>query len=357
MRERYETDIDTAADLLVKAAANTDAGSAPAARDRHAQQAAAAVHGPDRAGPRQQPAGLPLGGAYLRYANEQMQTADAARRPRSCTRRRTERLRADYADATPVPVGRVGLGVVALGALAWAQRRNYRRTNRVFNHGPGSPRPPPSTVVLLWLAVGPHASPASGLNDSYDHGVRSLNVLNDARIASLKARGNENLTLVAPRAPRPELADKTSSTSTTTTIDRRLKALGEGPRARPADLADDAAGRQPVTRPHGEHEGVAGAAQGGPRRPTTPATTSGALAQVIGADEEPDGRVLRQVDETLGQAIDARAERVPAEAAEDGRGALTGLPVGAASSPCWARRARCWASAAGFRSTGERGTG
>jgi len=42
---------------------------------------------------------------------------------------------------------------VALGRLVWVQRRNFLRTNRVFNIV-CSPRPAASTVVLLWLVVG-----------------------------------------------------------------------------------------------------------------------------------------------------------------------------------------------------------
>ncbi|MCZ9341875.1 hypothetical protein NGM37_29355, partial [Streptomyces sp. TRM76130] len=53
-----------------------------------------------------------------------------------------------------------------------------------------------AAVVLLWLVVG-HSVARFHLSASYDHGVRSLNVLTEARLASLKARGNENLTLVA----------------------------------------------------------------------------------------------------------------------------------------------------------------
>ena len=69
-----------------------------------------------------------------------------------------DRLSTDYDDAKPYPWFAIALGVLALGALVWAQRRNYRRTNRVFNHGLLAASAA-ATVVLLWLVVG-HTSPA-----------------------------------------------------------------------------------------------------------------------------------------------------------------------------------------------------
>ena len=85
--------------------------------------------------------------------------------------------------------------MVALGALVWAQRRHYRRTNRVFNRGMLAASAA-SAVVLLWLVAGtPWPAPSS--TSSYAHGAKSIQVLNNARIAVLQARGDENLTLVA----------------------------------------------------------------------------------------------------------------------------------------------------------------
>ena len=64
--------------------------------------------------------------------------------------RENQRLGADYADATPYPWAAIALGLLALGALGWAQRRNYRRTNRVLNHGLAAATAA-AAVVLLWL--------------------------------------------------------------------------------------------------------------------------------------------------------------------------------------------------------------
>ncbi len=105
--------------------------------DRRAQPPTAALHRPggDRAG------GQPAGSAAGRRVS-------AVRRRRRCGRRAgcwtrptssTRRRRPGWATTTPTPrpcrtPGWV-LGVLALAALVWAQRRHYRRTNRVFNRG------------------------------------------------------------------------------------------------------------------------------------------------------------------------------------------------------------------------------
>ena len=74
------------------------------------------------------------------------------------------------------------------------------------------------------------------------HGQKSLEVLNDARINSLKARANENLTLVARGAVLTDDGKTTSTRRTTATgMDRLGAKLGEAEK-----LADDSAGRDPV---------------------------------------------------------------------------------------------------------------
>ncbi|GAA3063737.1 hypothetical protein GCM10020000_53990 [Streptomyces olivoverticillatus] len=78
--------------------------------------------------------GLPLGGAYLRYASDRMRE-ELLPAARALYETETGRLGHDYDDAESWPWAALATGVVALGALGWAQRRNYLRTNRVFNHG------------------------------------------------------------------------------------------------------------------------------------------------------------------------------------------------------------------------------
>ncbi|GGX50583.1 hypothetical protein [Streptomyces minutiscleroticus] len=324
-RERYEKDIRTAAEKLVTAAANSEPGSPSAdliARiDRLLPEYKGLVERA-RANNRQ---GFPLGGAYLRYANEKMQEQmlpDAER----LYLRESRRLRSDYADATPYPWAAIGLGVLALGALAWAQRRTYLRTNRVLNHGLVAASAA-SAVVLLWLVVG-HSVARAGLNDSYDHGVRSLDVLHDARIASLKARGNENLTLVSRGAETRRTASGTVD-AYDYAYRTEMAALGKGLTVA-EELADDRAGREPVAA------AVAGMKEWRERHGEARAADDAgdyqeALDRVIGArSEKPTGECFDNVDRLLGDAI-SHEEAQFRQAAGDGRDAMTGLPAGAAA--------------------------
>lgn len=106
-----------------------------------------------------------------------------------------------------------------------------------------------SAVVLLWLVVG-HSVARSNLTESHEHGVRSLNALNEARIASLKARGNENLTLVSRGAETTKVGDKTYD-SYDLAFGKNMDGLGRA-LAEAARLADDKAGEQPVDTANGD---------------------------------------------------------------------------------------------------------
>ncbi|MGW1926671.1 hypothetical protein ACWCQ0_48105, partial [Streptomyces massasporeus] len=183
--------------------------------------------------------GLPLGGAYLRYANQQMTSIllPAAERLYEAE---TVRLHEDDESARTWPFLALGLGLLTLAVLAWAQRRTYLRTNRVLNHGLLAATAATLTV-LLWLLAA-HTVARSGLDSARTHGQESLQSLNTARIGSLTARANELLTLVARGAVLTEdgkndkyEAEYTSSTGTLT------DAL-----ATARELADDDAGRGPV---------------------------------------------------------------------------------------------------------------
>ncbi|MER5177163.1 hypothetical protein ABT009_02090 [Streptomyces sp. NPDC002896] len=327
--KRYEDDISTASEKLATAAANSGSDPASAAAVAKLNKLLPEYTGlieRARANNRQ---GLPLGGAYLRYANAKMQTMlDAAEQ---LYKEENERLRADYDDATPYPWAAIGVGVLALAALVWAQRRNYHRTNRLFNHGLLAATAA-STVVLLWLVVG-HTVARSGLDDSYDHGVRSLNVLNDARIASLKARGNENLTLVS-RGAETVTEGKVTKDKFDVDYQEQMKALGgadgsTGLLGTAASLADDAAGKGPVAEAiknvkdwksrHGEA-----------RQRDDSGNYEGALEKVIGTKaQDPTDESFDLVDGALKAALDHEQQEFKA-AAEGGRDAMTGLPVGAA---------------------------
>ncbi|MFD7547510.1 hypothetical protein [Streptomyces sp. NPDC059816] len=304
--ERYRRDIDTASEKLAAASAGAEPGSASAAAIADLNQLLPRYTGlveRARANNRQ---GLPLGGAYLRYANDTMQTEMLPAAEKLYTSENA-RLRADYDGATPYPWVAIGVGTLVLAALAWAQRRNYLRTNRVFNHGLLAATAA-STVVLLWLVIG-HSVARSGLNDSYEHGVRSLNALNDARLASLKARGNENLTLVSRGAETVTVKD--------VPVDKYDAAYNEqmgllaGTEGRPGllaaalDLADDADGRTPVSdatdamKVWQERHGVA-------RDRDNAGDYQGALDKIIGTEKDkPTGRCVATEDRPTGECFDA----------------------------------------------------
>ncbi|MGV9554787.1 hypothetical protein [Streptomyces sp. NPDC003401] len=321
-RERYEDDIDTAAAKLVTAANNADAGSPSTAAITKLNTLLPEYKGLVERARTYNRQGFPVGGAYLRYANQKMQD-EMLPAAEDLYERENQRLEDDYAAAKPYPWAAIALGVLALAALAWAQHRDYRRTNRVLNHGMVAASAA-SAVVLLWLVVG-HSVARAQLNDSYEHGVRSLNVLHDARIASLKARGNENLTLVARGAETVKAGD--------TTVDaydhdftEEMAALDKG-LAAAAGLADDPAGGKPVA--------TAESAMAEWRKRHTAARAQDdngnyeqALALVIGA-KGATGECFDGVDASLASALDHERHEFR-QAAGDGLDAMGGLPPGAA---------------------------
>lgn len=270
--------------------------------------------------------GFPVGGAYLRYANEKMQD-DMLPAAEDLYQLENRRLQDDYGDATPYPWAAIALGVVALAGLAWAQHRNYRRTNRVLNHGLVAASAA-TAVVLLWLVVG-HTVARSGLNSSYDNGVRSLNVLHDARIASLKARGNENLTLVSRGAETV----KVTADGDEITLDKYdhefttdMGALDKG-LALAAKLADDRSGEKPVATAESNM------AEWKKRHTAARAQDDNgnyeqALALVIGG-KDATGACFDGVDKNLAIAL-AHEQAEFRQAAGNGLDAMTGLSLGAA---------------------------
>ncbi|RZU24846.1 hypothetical protein [Streptomyces sp. BK239] len=325
-RKRYEDDIDTAAAGLVTAASNADPGSPSTAAITKLNKLLPEYKGLVERARTYNRQGFPVGGAYLRYANQKMQQ-EMLPAAEDLYKKENQRLQDDYADARPYPWAAIALGVLALAALAWMQHRTYRRTNRVFNHGLVAATAT-ATVVLLWLVVG-HSLARAGLNDSYEHGVRSLNVLHDARIASLKARGDENLTLVARGAETV----KVTADGEELTLDaydhgftENIAALGKG-LAAAARLADDQAGEKPVTSAEGNM------AEWRKRHTAARAQDDNgnyeqALALVIGA-KGATGECFDSVDANLARAL-THEQNEFRQAAGDGRDAMGGLPLGAA---------------------------
>ncbi|MFE2414883.1 hypothetical protein ACFXDE_41785 [Kitasatospora sp. NPDC059408] len=210
VRDRYEQDLSTAARLIAEAAARTTSSS-PAqgslARLNQQLPVYAGLVESARADNRQ---GFPLGGAYLRYASDQMRNVLLPAAAELTTFENKE-LSNDYEEAKSAPWAGYALGVLTLGALVWVQVVLFRRTNRVFNVGLLGA----TAAVLsgaLWLAV-TGATTSSSLDDSDRLGATPLRALNTARVDVLTARLAENLHYVA-RGSTTKYAELWSATTT-----------------------------------------------------------------------------------------------------------------------------------------------
>ncbi|WP_052443363.1 hypothetical protein [Streptacidiphilus neutrinimicus] len=194
VRTQYDNDIATASQLLTKAAAQSGSGD-PGQQWITKLNAELPVYAglveTAKADDRQ---GIPLGGAYLRYASGQMQN-QMLTEAQNLYQAETKRLNSDYSDARSLPWAALGLGVILLVVLVRAQIRLFRSTNRVFNLGMVLATAC-ATIALLWLAVGQTVS-SSYLADSDTKGAAPLQMLNQAEIEALKCRAAENLNLVA----------------------------------------------------------------------------------------------------------------------------------------------------------------
>ncbi|WP_307624113.1 hypothetical protein [Streptomyces sp. V3I7] len=320
-RERYEKDIRTAAAKLVTAAISSEPNSPSAEAISRLNRLLPEYKGLIERARTYNRQGYPVGGAYLRYANTTMQEEMLPAAEELYTKE-NQRLRSDYADATPYPWAAIALGVLALAALVWAQRRTYHRTNRVLNHGLVAATAA-AAVVLLWLVVG-HTVARADLVRSYDHGIRSLNALHDARIASLKARGNENLSLVARGADTVKLGDTTYD-AYYYDFEQEMDVLGKG-LAEAGKLADDQAGSRPVTAAESSMA-VWKKRHAAARTEDENGNYQQALDKVIGS-EGATGECFDNVDASLRRAL-AHEQTEFRYAAGDGLGALGGLPAGA----------------------------
>ncbi|MET7637848.1 hypothetical protein [Streptomyces sp. NPDC005438] len=319
VRERYERNIRQASRLLAKAASNSG-GSASARREvtrlnEHLPRYTGLVEAA-RSNNRQ---GLPLGGAYLRYANEEMRTEllPSAHRLYEAESARLDR---DYQDAESWPWAGTALGLLALGVLVWAQRRNYRLTNRVFNRGLVVAT---AAVLLgvLWLSVGQGLA-RSGLRESDEHGARSLRALNEAWTTALAARGDENITLVA-RGAGEEYEKSYQRGINAFHGDKTTSAGGQLRKAE--KLADDDAGRDPVraaSRATAQWRDLHAKA----RWQDDSGSYDKAVDMVIGSKNS-TAESFDRVNASLREAVKHEQSQFEG-AARSGRTALTGLTVG-----------------------------
>ncbi|MFG2191665.1 hypothetical protein [Streptomyces sp. NPDC048639] len=343
VRERYERDIGTASALLVKAAAASDSSDPAGRHVRTLNEQLPVYTGLIEQARANGLQGLPLGGAYLRHANDRMRS-ELLPAARALYDAETDRLGSDYDDAEAWPWPALGSGVIALAVLVWAQRRDHRRTNRVFNPGLVAATAA-SAVVLLWLATA-HTLAWSGLTTSYEDGARSLRVLNEARIASLQARGDESLTLVARGAVLNGDGEDFYEAGYRSAMNRLVGTRDSGDggssgdgggddkvgQSRPAllgtaaSLSDDREGSAPVAA---SVDAVRDwrALHGEARETDDNGEYEKALKKVIGGGDT-TGRQFDRIDASLQKAL-THEQREFAHAAGDGRGALTGLAPGA----------------------------
>lgn len=194
LRDRYELDIAQAGANLAKASADVaGVAEAEAQVDQLSQQLPVytGLVETARAYNRQ---GFPAGAAYLREASGLMRAKllPAAQELYSIDFRR---LADEQAQARSFPWVTAGLVLVLLVALVSTQLYLTRRTNRLLNVG----LLVATIAVVLGLAWGTVALlvEASRVANGHESGTRQVELAVQARIAALKMRANETLTLVA----------------------------------------------------------------------------------------------------------------------------------------------------------------
>lgn len=194
LRARYENDIAQAGVFLARAASDTAAGPEVSGQiDAIGKQLPVYTEliGTARANNRQ---GFPAGASYLREASELMQ-AKILPAAEALYLADTEALAERQSDARGIPWLTALLVLALLAALVAAQLYLKRKTNRLFNIGlvvaTGA-----VVIGMLWSSA---ALVAQSLlvGDSETDGTEQVDRLVQARIAGLKARADETLTLVA----------------------------------------------------------------------------------------------------------------------------------------------------------------
>ncbi|WP_235921721.1 hypothetical protein [Lentzea tibetensis] len=188
LRARYETDIAQAQAALSRATASHPELTATLASQLPVYTGLIETA---RTNNRQ---GFPVGAAYLREASGMMrnQLLPAAQ---ELYRAESDGVAQAQDRAARFPVSEVLLGLLALVALGLAQAYLTRRTNRLLNVGllvaTGA-----AFVSLVWVTLSA-VIVINDVGDSRSGGSSRVGVLVDARIATLTARSDETLTLVA----------------------------------------------------------------------------------------------------------------------------------------------------------------
>ncbi|MFD5318658.1 hypothetical protein [Streptomyces sp. NPDC127098] len=321
VRQRYEEDIANAAGRLADAAADTSESDEAQEYITLLNERLPVYTGlveTARANNRQ---GLPLGGAYLRYADEQMQQTLLVAAADLYVLE-TDRFQHDIAEARAWPWLALGAGGAALVVLAWAQRRHYLRTNRLLSPGLIAASAA-ATVLLLWL-TGAHALARDALHEADRGAARSLSSLNGAWTEALRARGDENITLVARGA------DDASEESFQARLEALLGRDPDRPGGLLADAAEraagDPAGEAPVERAI-EASREWSARHADARELELAGDYDGAVHRVIGGRAS-TGEMFDRVNDSLADAVAHEQEQFGA-AGGRGRDRLDGLAAGA----------------------------
>ncbi|MFJ6215265.1 hypothetical protein ACIQGZ_18320 [Streptomyces sp. NPDC092296] len=336
VRERYEQDLDRASRLLTQAAARTTASSGSQQWLTALNEQLPVYAGLVETARSYNRSGLPLGGAYLRFASALMQQRDqlapddrykahgmlaAAQQLYEAQNRQ---VRQDYADARAVPYASILLGVLALAALVRFQWLLFRRTNRVFNPGLLGASAAVA-AALLWVLVG-HGVARSDLAASDRGGAAPLRALDQARIQALQCRGAENLNLVA-RGSTTAYAERWQAVSTQLAGSRGDGSGGTLSQALSLTSGDPASRSQVQAAVadfrswDGLHDTAAAANDKGEY------TT--AVNDTVGQGKAPTTEAaFERMDHSLAAAVEHEQQDFLA-AADNGRDAVTGLAVGA----------------------------
>jgi hypothetical protein len=196
VRARYESDIAQAQSALATAVAArepadvADPRSALSVLSREVSVYVGLVE-TARANNRQ---GFPLGAAYQRQASNLMREELLPAAQRLYTDE-TAVLRDDQDRAAGLPVVEVLLGLILLALLIFAQRYVRQRTRRRINVGL-LVATVAAVASLAWVLVATFGV-LTNVDDGRERGSEQTDVLAQARIAALAARGDETLTLVA----------------------------------------------------------------------------------------------------------------------------------------------------------------
>ncbi|HVQ93535.1 MAG TPA: hypothetical protein VMU51_21030 [Mycobacteriales bacterium] len=260
--------------------------------------------------------GVPVGAAYLRQASHLNRDVllPAAQQLYEVAR---ARVAAAQAGGRSTPWAGIALAAIVLAGLAGTQVHLFRRTHRVLNPGllAGSLA---AAAALAWLAIAT-ATAGSRSDTARRDGAAPLDLLAQARIAALQARGDEELTLIGRAGPD---AFEAHFGGTMSTLDGLLARAGS------------AVAGHPDTRQAVETAAAARTSWAAAHRTVRGLDDSGRYAQAVaasvGGSPAASATLAGVVDSALGRAI-ADSNARYAAAAAGAATALDAAPIGLAA--------------------------